>query len=53
MDFFITIGGIMLIMFIGTYFLLKLALKGCEDSCNSNGDCNQGRNCTCKDKNNE
>ena len=50
MDVFIGIGGIMLVVFIGTYFLLKLALRGCEDSCNCNGNCNQGRQCNCKNK---
>jgi hypothetical protein len=50
MDIFIGIGCIMLVVFIGTYVLIKLALKGCDDSCNCNGDCNQGRQCTCKNK---
>jgi hypothetical protein len=50
MDFFITVGGTMLVVFISTYFLLKIALKGCNDSCECTGNCNQGRQCNCKTK---
>jgi hypothetical protein len=52
MDVYIGIGGIMLVVFIGTYFLLKLALRGCDTACDCNctGNCNQGRQCDCKNK---
>ena len=50
MDIFLTVCGLMLIVFVFTYAFIKLAVGGCS---NCTGNCNQGRTCDCKDKNNE
>lgn len=48
MEFLWAFCGLLVIIFIFTYLLIKLALH--HESFNKcTGNCNQGRNCTCKD----
>ena len=51
MDIFLTVCGLMLVVFVFTYAFIKLAIDGYCGECT--GNCNQGRTCDCKDKNNE